>query len=248
MAGNEPGSSSAPRKSSSRQFTETRWSKVLLASQGESGLAMQAMDDLCATYWPPIYSFLRRKGYTSHDSEDLTQQFFVRLLSSNAFSRADPAKGRFRSFLLGSLKHFLVDEIRKASTRKRGAEISISGSEFEAAEKIYLQEPDRSLTPEQLYDRRWSETLLDLAFQRLRADYVDAHQQNRFKLLKSFLSEEPRSGEYERRGRELGMTSKAFAMAVSRMRQRYRQLVRSIVADTLAEADDIDSELHDLFS
>jgi RNA polymerase sigma factor (sigma-70 family) len=228
-------------------FAETRWSKILLAGQGTSKESLKAQEELCATYWHPIYSFLRRKGHSPHDAEDLTQQFFVRILGSNVFSRADRSKGRFRGFLLGSLKHFLADEARKAATQKRRGDICMDRLDFSRAEERYSLEPDPGLTPEQVYDRRWAATLLDLAFQRLREDFAAAEQLDRFEVLKRFLSEEAASGDYQVPARQLRITTKGVSMAVQRLRQRYRQLVRMAVVDTLADAGDVDRELHELF-
>jgi RNA polymerase sigma factor (sigma-70 family) len=228
-------------------FAETRWSQILLAGQGSPRQSNKAKETLCVIYWSPIYSFLLRKGHTHHDAEDLTQQFFVRLLESDAFSNADRAKGRFRSFLLGALKHFLVDEARKTSTQKRGGKISFVPIGVSDSEQGRLLEPDPGLTPEQAYDRRWAATLLDLAFQRLREDFAEADQLNRFEALKSFLSEDAGAGDYDRVSRQLGITPKAVGMAVHRLRQRYRQLVRQEVADTLVDASDVEEELRDLF-
>ena len=218
-----------------------------MAAEGSSVQALKAREELCTAYWPPIYSFLRRKGHGPHDAEDLTQQFFVRILTSDAFSRADPAKGRFRSFLLGSLKHFLADEFRKKTTQKRRGEIPAVQVDLSGAEEIYGQQPDPSLTPEQAYDRHWADTLLDLAFQKLRAEFKTAQQLDRFEVLKSYLPEASASGEYEERARQLGMTTSALRVAVCRLRERYRQLVREVVADTLADSKDTNLELHDLF-
>lgn len=229
------------------RFSETHWSQVLLAAQADSDQSQQAKEQLCATYWRPIYGFLRRTGKTRHDAEDLTQQFFVRLLNSNAFSQADPAKGRFRNFLLGALKHFLIDESRKASTQKRGGKINFTSIEFSDSEEEHLQQLDPGLSADQVYDRRWAATLLDLAFQRLRADFAAAGQLDRFEVLKSFLSEEADDGDYDRVSHQLGMTRKAVGVAVHRLRQRYQQLVRSEVADTLVDSGQVEEELRELF-
>ena len=228
-------------------FAETRWSQILLAGQGSSHQSNKAKETLCTLYWSPIYSFLLRKGHTHHDAEDLTQAFFVRLLESDAFSNADKAKGRFRSFLLGAVKHFLTDEARKASTQKRGGKVSFVPIGISDSEQGRLLEPDPGLTPEESYNRRWAATLLDVAFQRLRADFTSAHQLDRFEAIKSFLSEDAAAGDYERVSRQLGITTKAVGVAVHRLRQRYRQLVRQEVADTLVDASDVEEELRDLF-
>lgn len=229
------------------RFSETHWSQVLLAGQGNADQSMKARELLCAKYWLPIYTFLRHKGHEHQDAQDLTQQFFVRLLESNAFSNADRTKGRFRSFLLGALKHFLADEARKASSQKRGGRITFTAIELTDANEWSLQKPDPSLTAEEVYDRRWAATVLDLAFQRLRADFAAADQLDRFEALKSFLSEEADDGDYDRVSHQLGITRKAVGVAVHRLRQRYQQLVRSEVADTLADSSQVEQELRELF-
>jgi RNA polymerase sigma-70 factor (ECF subfamily) len=205
------------------------------------------LEQLCQSYWQPIYGFLRRKDLSPHDAEDLTQQFFLRLLKGDSMARADPSKGRFRTFLLGALQHFLADEFRKSSALKRGGPNLPLAVSFQDAEERYLEEPDPNLTPEQMYDRRWAAGLLQRAFESLASEFESAGMRARFDRFKAFLANEPARGEYERLGRELGMTTRAVGAAVYRMRQRFRQLVRGQVADTMAQSSEIDSELAQLF-
>jgi len=229
------------------EFPDTRWSKVVLAGSGDSGRAEQALEQLCQSYWQPIYGFLRRKGYPPHDAEDLTQQFFFRLLQRNSVANADRTKGRFRSFLLGALDHFLTDELRRGSAQKRGGTFLPFAGDFAEAEERYLQEPAPNLTPEEMYDRRWAATLLQRAFDGLSAEFEAVGQQTRFDALKPFLANQPEEGEYERIGRQLNLTAQAVSAAVYRLRQRYRQLVRNQVADTVTTSNEIDAELAHLF-
>jgi RNA polymerase sigma-70 factor (ECF subfamily) len=205
------------------------------------------LEELCQSYWQPIYGFLRRKGFSPHDAEDLTQQFFLRLLKGDSLARADRSKGRFRTFLLGALQHFLADEFRKSSAQKRGGPELTLAVNFHEAEERYLEEPDSNLTPEQMYDRRWAASLLQRAFESLSSEFESAGMRGRFDRFKTLLANEPAEGEYERLGSELGMTRRAVGAAVYRMRQRYRQLVRGQVADTVAQSSEIDSELAELF-
>ena len=231
----------------SREFPDTRWSKVVLAGSGDSGRAQQALEQLCQSYWQPIYGFLRRKGYPPHDAEDLTQQFFFRLLQRNSVANADRAKGRFRNFLLGALDHFLTDEFRKGAAQKRGGSSMPLAEDFTEAEERYLQEPAPNLTPEEMYDRRWAALLLQRAFEGLAAEFEAVGQRARFDALKTFLATQPEDGEYDRVAQQLNMTPRAVSAAVYRLRQRYRQLVRDQVADTVEASDEIDAELVQLF-
>ena len=229
------------------EFPDTRWSQVVLAGEGESAVSRQALEQLCQSYWQPIYGFLRRKGFSPPDAEDLTQQFFLRLLERDSVARADRSKGRFRTFLLGALQHFLADEYRKSSAQKRGGPNLPLAVNFQEAEERYLEEPDPNLTPDQMYDRRWAASLLQRSFESLSSEFESAGMRARFNLFKAFLANEPAEGEYERLGSELGMTTRAVGAAVYRMRKRYRQLVRGQVADTVAQATEIDLELAELF-
>ncbi|MDC0325556.1 sigma-70 family RNA polymerase sigma factor [bacterium] len=226
-------------------FTETRWSLVTLASDKGSRGSREALAKLCEDYWHPIYSFLRRKGHNPHDAEDLTQQFFVRLLTKSAFASADRTKGRFRNFLLGALKKFAIDEYRRSTSLKRGGKVL--PFDLEEAEKSYRDEPDSSLTPEQVYDRRWSAKLLDAAYIRLLTEFQAAGQTDRFEKLKEFLSCKAASGDYDRVGNQLNITAQATKKAVHRMRQRYRQLVRAEVSETLEDNADLETEFNYLF-
>lgn len=241
------GDPSAPRFPGQRDFPATRWSQVALVGGADPARAEQALEQLCQSYWQPIYGFLRRKGFSPHAAEDSTQQFFLRLLQRNSVANADRTKGRFRSFLLGALTHFLTDELRKSSAQKRGGPPLPFAADFAEAEQRYLQEPDPNLTPEQMYDRRWAATLLQQTFDGLAAEFEAAGLRARFDQLKPFLASEPADGEYDRLAPQLGITARAVSAAVYRMRQRYRQLVRNQVADTVADVQDIDAELAQLF-
>lgn len=219
----------------------------MLAGRGDSDLSREALEILCARYWFPIYSFIRRKGSSPHDAEDLTQQFFVRLLETNTLANADRGKGRFRNFLLGALVHFLSNESRKQRTRKRGGGQSPITIDASTGEERYLTEPDPNLTPEECYDRMWAATLLETAFQRLQAEFAQAGQQSRFEHLKPFLARQHAKKDYEEAAKILNMTPKSLQGTVFRLRQRYRQLVRMEVAETVVLTDEIEQELKQLF-
>ena len=219
----------------------------MLAGLGDSELSREALEALCARYWFPIYSFIRRKGSSPPNAEDLTQQFFVRLLETNSLANADRSKGRFRNFLLGALIHFLSNESRNERAQKRGGgQIQIT-IDLSTGEERYLSEPDPNLTPEECYDRTWAATLLETAFQRLQTEFEKAGQQSRFDYLKVFLAKHQTRKDYEEAAEKLNMTPKSVQGTVFRLRQRYRQLVRMEVAETVVLTDEIEQELQQLF-
>lgn len=228
-------------------FTETRWSQVVLAAEKDSEGSRLALERLCQTYWGPIYGFLRRKGKRPHDAEDLTQDFFLRLLKSDAIAGADRMKGRFRTFLLGALSHFLIDETRKQTAQKRGGGNLLAGVEFSEAEERYREVPDPGWTPEQVYDQQWAATLLSRGFEGLRKEFTTAGQEDRFNHFKVFLAEEAKDGAYDPIASELRMSRGAVSKAVQRMRIRYHQLVRQEVADTVTRTSEVETELVELF-
>ena len=219
----------------------------MLAGRGDSDLSREALESLFARYWFPIYSFIRRKGLNPHDAEDFTQQFFVRLLTTNTLANADHSKGRFRNFLLGALVHFLGNESRRQRTQKRGGGQSPITIDLSTGEERYLTEPDPNLTPEECYDRVWAATLLETAFQRLQAEFEKAGQRTRFEHLKAFLAKHHTKMDYEEAAKKLNLTPKSVQGTVFRLRQRYRQLVRMEVAETVVVTDDIEQELKQLF-
>jgi len=219
----------------------------MLAGLADSELSRGALESLCARYWFPIYSFIRRKGWSPHDAEDLTQQFFARILEKNALANADRTKGRFRNFLLGALVHFLSNESRKERTRKRGGGQRPITIDLSTGEERYLQEPDPNLTPEECYDRMWAATLLETAYERLQDEFQQAGQQDRFDHLKAFLGKHQTQSDYQETAEKLNMTPKSVQGAVFRLRQRYRQLLRTEVAETVTLTEEIEKELNQLF-
>lgn len=229
-------------------FTATHWTQVALAAGPDgSAQAREALEALCLRYWPAIYGFLRRQNHGPTDAQDLTQGFFAHLLEDGALARADRAKGRFRSFLLGTLQRFLVDQARKQSAQKRGRGRVVSALDFGAVEEAYLEEADPGLTPDQVYDRRWASALLESAFADLEAEFQAADQSRRFDYLKRFLAEEAGDGDYAAGAAQLGITAKAVSSAVCRLRDRYRELVRRHVLATVAGPEEIDPEFRELF-
>jgi RNA polymerase sigma factor (sigma-70 family) len=234
-------------KSSPQEFTQTRWSKVVLASRGDSPPSRQALEELCQRYWHPIYGFLRRERCSPQDAEDLTQQFFSSFLAKDGLAAADPSKGRFRTFLLKSLRNFQIDQARKTGAQKRGGGNIIVSLDREEAEQRYEQEPDPGLSPEKVYDLQWATTLLEQALQRLHGEFEKAGQTAKFELLKTFLSQEPEPDQYDQVAEALKMSKRAVTCAVHRLRQRYGQLVRLEVGETVTNANEVEKELRELF-
>lgn len=225
-------------------FATTRWS-VVLAAAGQPGSpgADEALERLCRTYWYPLYAFIRRQGYAPEDAQDLTQAFFAHLLRRDFLRGVTPQKGRFRSFLLACLKHFLVDQWAKAHTAKRGAEDARRLMALEQAEGRYALESHAVADPEQLYERRWALDLLDRVLHRLRREAGTAERSTVFERLQGCLVGEPRGETYTQLGAELGRSETAVKVAVHRLRRRYRELLREEIAHTVSSAEEVESEL-----
>jgi len=247
MCNRENGEGLEEKPSTPQQFTETRWSKVVLASQGDSPGSRQALEDLCQRYWTSIYGFLRKKGCSPHDAEDLTQQFFTSFLAKDGLASADPAKGRFRSFLLKSLRNFQIDQARRSGAQRRGGGNAKLWMNMEEAERHYGEQPDPALTPEKVYDIQWATSMLEQAIQRLRAEFEEVGQIEKFEHIKTFLTRDPKSGQYDQTAETLGMSIRAVTSAVHRLRQRYAQLIRMEVAETVANGEEAEHEFLELF-
>ncbi|MBW3597789.1 MAG: sigma-70 family RNA polymerase sigma factor [Planctomycetes bacterium] len=231
-----------------RQFATTRWSVVVAAGAGDPGNQRRrlALEELCQTYWYPLYAYVRRRGYSRDDAQDLTQAFFARLLEKNIVRVADPQKGKFRSFLLATLKDFLLNQRRHDGALKRGGGRTILPLEFEAGEERYRLEPADERTPEDLFQRRWALTILEQALARIRREHQDADKENLFQHLKECLGgSDARS--YREIGEAIGMTEGSVKVAVHRLRARYRELLRDEVAQTLDADANLDAELQELF-
>ena len=226
------------------QFTTTHWSVVLTAGHASSPDARQALEQLCRTYWYPLYAYVRRRGVGKDDAEDLTQQFFLRLLQGNRLALADPARGRFRTFLLSSFQNFLANEWTKASREKRGGKIEFVPLLLEDAEKIYAAERADESTPEALYEQRWAATVMQEAMNQLRAEY--AGRDKLFAMLQASAWGEKASQPLAEVAAELDMTEGAVRVAVHRLRSRYRVRLRETIAQTVGNAADVDDELRQL--
>ena len=229
------------------QFSTTHWSVVLLAGRDQSAQGAEALEKLCRLYWPPLYSFIRRQGHTPEDAQDLTQKFFAALLERNDFGSVDPRKGKFRTFLLSALSHFLANERDWARAAKRGGDRQIISLEALESEHRHLAEPAANVSPDKLFDLRWATTVLEKALRDLQAEMTTAGKGGQFERLKLFLTNEPAEGDYARVGEALRSTPQAVAVSVHRLRQRYRELVRAEVAQTVANPLEVDEEMRHLY-
>jgi RNA polymerase sigma-70 factor (ECF subfamily) len=234
--------------STAPNFALTRWSVVLAAGQTDSTNARGALENLCRAYWPPLYAFVRRQGHNPADAQDLTQEFFARLLQKNYLGAVDPAKGRFRSFLLASLKHFLANEWDKARAVKRGGGAVLVPINTDSAETACGVEPSDQLTPEKLFERRWALTLLEQVLARLRAEHLRDGKAGLFEQLKATLTGERTTLPYAQIASRLGMSEVAIKVTVHRLRQRYREILREQISHTVSAPDQIEDEIRSLFS
>jgi RNA polymerase sigma factor (sigma-70 family) len=230
------------------QFANTHWSVVLEARAHASAEAGDALERLCRTYWFPLYAYVRRYGYSPADAEDLTQEFFARFLAKNFLASVDPAKGKFRAFLLASLKHFLANEWDRATAQKRGGGTKfIPFDELRAAETCYAEDSLSTSAPQLEFERRWALTVMDRALTELKTSYIASGKCDQYELLKRFLSAEATDG-YREVAAQLEMKEATVAVAVHRLRQRYRDLLREQIAQTVSSPAEIEGEMHHLFA
>jgi RNA polymerase sigma-70 factor (ECF subfamily) len=235
--------------SAAGQFVTTRWTQVVSAGRAsDSTHARAALEQLCQTYWYPIYAFVRRQGHAPHDAQDLTQEFFARLLERNALGAADRERGRFRSFLLATLKNFLRDEWDKLRAQKRGGGQAVISLEGGDAESRYALEPADTLTADRIFERRWAMLLLDGAVERLRAEHESAGKLAQFEALKASLAGSRESQPYSELASQLGLSEGAVKVAVHRLRQRYREVIRAEIAETVAGEAEVEAELKHLMA
>ncbi|MBV9492278.1 MAG: sigma-70 family RNA polymerase sigma factor [Verrucomicrobia bacterium] len=230
------------------RFEPTHWSLVLEAAQSQAPGGFQALAEVCAQYWPPLYAFARHRGHSPEDAQDLVQGFFEHLLSHRALRSVDPAKGRFRSFLLASFQNFVTSEARRASREKRGGQAELLRLDWEDAEGRLAFEPADRLTPETLYDAQWALVLLDRATERLRQEHEAAGKAKVFAALHGFLGNEgQRTGTtYEGAAQTLGVSAAAVKTLVHRLRRRHGQLVREEVTRTVTDPAQVDAEVRAL--
>ena len=230
------------------RFATTHWSVVLQAGREESPQAGEALERLCRTYWYPLYAYVRRKGHDPNDAQDLTQEFFARLLRGNFLNTVEQRKGRFRSFLVASLEHFLVKEWVRVNRQKRGGGQLIFSLDEEGAENRYALEPADKLSAQKLYERRWAMTLLDQAMKRLGDECRENGKTELFQHVKNLLSGDTREEGYRALATGLDMSEGAFRVAVHRLRQRYGILLREEIAQTVATQEEVDEEVRCLFA
>jgi RNA polymerase sigma factor (sigma-70 family) len=237
----------APRDRTPEEFATTRWSLVLRAGKRTDRQAEDALAWLCGRYWFPLYAYVRRRGADQNEAQDLTQEFFTRLLEKNVLDHAAPERGRFRSFLLTSLKNFLANEWDRANAQKRGGRRGRLTLDLESGESRISLEPAHDLTPERHFERQWASTLLELVVTKLEAEFAAAGKARHFELLKDALTGERRGLPYAEITAELGLSEEAARQAAHRLRQRYRELLRAEVVQTVADPGDVEDEIRRLF-
>jgi RNA polymerase sigma factor (sigma-70 family) len=228
-------------------FPATQWTAVLAAGATPSPESAAALERLCSSYWYPLYAYVRRRGHSPPDAQDLTQEFLARLLEHNWIAHADRHKGRFRSFLLMAMKRFLAKEWAKAKTLKRGGQVRLVPLEFGTAEARYTREPADTCTPEQVFEKQWALALLESVLNRVRADYAQEGKGALFHTLEPCLIGSREAHPYSALAAELGMTEGAVKMAVRRLRERYRVSLKEEIGHTVASPAEVDEELRHLF-
>lgn len=236
--------SQRPHVSGPREFATTQWS-VVLAAGGDTSRAAPALSKLCSGYWYPIYGFIRRQGRNAHDAQDLTQQFFAELIERESLAGVVKERGRFRTWLLAVLKHFLANEWHSTQRQKRGGGAVIVSLDDEA-ERRYLSEPIDPSTAEKFYDRSWALTLVKRALSQLEDEWRDGNKHEQFQVLKGTLTGERAS--YPELAQRLGMSEGTVRVTVHRLRHRYRDLLRGEISQTVAFPGDAEDELRHLFA
>lgn len=227
-------------------FATTHWSVVLAAGQSTDARASAALEELCRAYWYPLYAYLRRDGRSEPDAQDLTQGFFEHLLERRMLDRAVPGKGRFRSFLLGSLKYYVANQQAHERRQKRGGGQSLVPLDAVTSEQRYRLEPQDARTPEQVYERRWALALLDRVLDRLRAEHADPDRAALFDALQPFIAAKAGGDTYAAAASRFGRSEEAIKKMVQRMRRRYQELIRQEIAHTVSDPAEIEDELRHL--
>lgn len=231
------------------EFPNTRWSLVVNVARDEPR-ATEALEILCRTYWYPLYAYVRFRGVSPHDAQDLTQGFFEQLLSGDGLARADPEKGRLRSYLLGALKNFLAYQHRKDSAGKRGGKaVRISIDEEEAEIRLRNElAADPAGTPDRLFDRRWALMMLDRVLRQLESEHRAGGREDQFRVLSVFLARNSGSMRYAEAAEQLGATEGSVKVAVHRMRKRYREILHREILATVSSPEEVDEEIESLFA
>ena len=229
-------------------FQTTRWSLIRAAASSQPGEARQALEALCSTYWYPLYAYIRHRGYAAEDAKDLTQEFFARLLEKDYLKSVDPSKGKFRSFLLASVNHFLSNERDRANTIKRGGNLVFLRLDFGAIEERYIAAASQPVSAEALFERAWALASLEATLARLRSEYGKVGKAKLFETLEGTLTGCEDLIPYRDLGIQLGISEGAVKSAVFRLRHRYRDVLIGEIAQTLAEDESVDEELHRLLA
>jgi RNA polymerase sigma factor (sigma-70 family) len=232
-----------------QRFGTTSWSMVLAAGEADSTRARGALAALCEAYWYPLYAFIRRQGSTQDEARDLTQGYFLQFLEKGFLKSVRPEAGLFRSFLLASVKHFLSNERDRERAVKRGGGRLPIRLELDAAEGRYRMDPaDSALTPDRLFERQWAMTVLGRAMESLRDEFDRSGETARFERLKPYLTGDEPSVPYQKVAAELGLSESAVKVAVHRLRQRFGQALREVVAETVANPAEIDDEIRSMLA
>lgn len=229
------------------EFPATKWSIIQKVAATHSPTSCKALEDLCRTYWPPLYAFLRRSGHPPHEAKDLVQGYIARLLERGDLGTLSPEKGRFRSYLLSGLRNHLVSQARREAAQRRGGTVEVFSFDADKAESIFQAASGEALAPDRAFDRRWAETVLDRALELLRQEQVDRGKEKLYDSLKLALAGDSKDG-YSDLGRQVGMTPGAVAVAVHRLRMRLRELVRSEVAQTVGSQSELEEEMRNLLA
>jgi RNA polymerase sigma factor (sigma-70 family) len=228
-------------------FLTTRWSVLAATSSPDPVLSRAALETLCAGTWYPLYAFVRRRGHGAEDARDLVQGFFARFLEKADLGSLDPARGRFRSFLLASIRNWLADEHERETARKRGGGVAPISIDFDAADERYRIDPGHELTPERLFERQWALALLDLALRRVEEEYRATGKADLFESLKPALQGRSKDVPLAEIAARLGSSEGAVKVASHRLRQRFRDALRAEIAETVSTEEEIEEEIRDLF-
>ena len=231
-----------------RSFPTTRWSLILSSAADAGTQAQDALAELCRTYWYPAYSFIRARTASADDAQDLTQEFFLHFLNKGILRSANPAAGRFRSYLAGSLKHFLADQADRRNAQKRGGRAIMVSIDVAQAEQRYARDLEYRETPDRIFDRQWAATIVRQSCDQLRDLLVREGHKIWFDRLQNFLPGGSEPSSYSTVARELGMTETATKVAIHRLRRRYRDLLRSNVSHTLADPTEVDDDIRFLLN
>jgi len=230
------------------RFAVTRWSIVRAAHGGDTQMRVVALEQLCRTYWQPLYAYVRRRGNNPEDAADLTQEFFARLLAGDSLESVAPEKGRFRAFLLAAVKHFLANEHDRRKAAKRGGGAVHLSLDMAEAETLYQQTAPAALQPDRLFDRQWALTVLEVALERLRAEHDTPEKLRLFEGLKGTLTADAGTLGYATLGQQLGLSEGAVKVAAHRLRKRYRELLKAEVAGTVEDPLQVGEELQALMA